>query len=76
MGFHEPFLLRFKQSCSSPDRNQPDKMFRYSEILAQVVTEVDGRLVPAIEAQVKEPPQTKKGDIEKGDDQKDRRMWG
>ncbi len=75
MDFREPFLFRFKQPCSSPERAQPDDRFFYDHALDQVLVIVDGSIVPVIEADLSKGPTTKKGDIEKGEDVKDRWMW-
>lgn len=42
----------------------------YDDALQVAVLEKDGTLLPAV--QLGSPPQTKKADIEKGEDQKDR----
>lgn len=71
----KPFLFRFMEPCLSPSRTQPDGGFRYDEVLDQVVTTVAGETKPVIEVDLSRGPATKKADIEKGDDQKDRWMW-
>lgn len=70
-----PFLFRFKRECISPNRAVPDKEFYYDRELCQVMTTENGQVVPAIEAKKNNGPQTKKADIEKSEDQKDRWMW-
>ena len=36
----------------------------------------NGKEIPAIESKLDGGPTTKKCDVEKGEDQKDRRIWG
>jgi hypothetical protein len=49
----------------------PTSPLPYDEVRqVAVIAEEDGTTVPAVERHP--PPQTKKGDIEKGEDQKDR----
>ena len=72
----DPFLFRFKKPCLSPKRAEPNHDFEYDPETAQTVTERDGQRVPVIDTDLAAGPTTKKADIEKGEDQKDRRMWG
>jgi hypothetical protein len=71
----EPFLFRFKERCQSPNRSGIDDSYRYDPDLDMVIDTITSPNVPAIESSRKPGPRTKKKDIEKGDDQKDRRMW-
>ena len=71
----EPFLFRYKKECLSPNRVQHDERFYYDMELCQVMTIEDGHVIPVIESRMENSLQTKKADIEKGEDQKDRRMW-
>lgn len=71
----QPFLFRFKKRCTSANRVPHNSEFYYDAELHQVVTIQDGRVIPAIEAKKNYGPKTKKADIEKGEDQKDKRMW-
>ena len=75
MDLREPFLFRFKQPCLSPNRASLGEGFQYDSVMDQVVAILDGQPVPAIDANLAKGPETKKGDIEKGDDRKDRWMW-
>jgi len=70
-----PYLFRFKVECVSPNRVPHDDGFYYDQERCQVVTVLNGKVVPAIEAETATGPKTKKADIEKGEDQKDRHMW-
>ncbi len=73
--FISPFLFRFKTECKSPNRVGVEPGFYYDNKLCQVMTIENGQAVPVIESKENNGPQTKKADIEKGEDQKDRRMW-
>lgn len=70
-----PFLFRFAQPCCSPSRapQNPEYVYDYSTDLVRWVGREDRP--PAIEASGPNGPTTKKHDIEKGEDSKDRRMW-
>ena len=72
----QPFLLRFKMECISPNRVTHDHEFFYDPELSLVMTIENGEKIPAIESKSNYGPTTKKMDIEKGEDQKDSRMWG
>lgn len=73
----EPFLFRFKQECQSPNRNGAKLDIDYVyDISADMVIDMGtAPPVPAIKSHRKGGPKTKKKDIEKGEDMKDRRMW-
>lgn len=71
----EPFLFRFKKECLSPNRVTHDKRFHYDQELSQVMTIENGCVIPVIESKQNNGPKTKKADIEKGEDQKDKWMW-
>lgn len=71
----EPFLFRFKKTCQSPGRTIMDASYEYDPNLDMVVDRGTVPAVPAIESTRMPGPPTKKRDIEKGEDQKDRRMW-
>jgi len=71
----EPFLFRFKQKCLSPNRCVPQDGFYYDHERAMVMTVEGGQATPAIDSPNAKGPQTKKFDIEKGEDQKDNWMW-
>ena len=69
----EPFLFRFKKECVSPRRAVLIEEYRYDSSLNIMLTYENGCWIPAMES--RKPRRTKKNDIEKGEDQKDRRMW-
>lgn len=74
-----PFLFRFRAKCMSPKRALMDpnlnRGYQYDNDLCQVVKVVDGKRIPAISCSENSGLVTKKRDIEKGDDDKDRWMW-
>lgn len=72
---YKPFLFRFKQVCQSPNRSALDPSYIYDPDLDMVIDLETIPPVPAIESPRESGPHTKKRDIEKGEDQKDRRMW-
>lgn len=67
-----PYLVRFKKECVSPKRNSFDGM-EYDEKLDMLMIRENGSLIPAIDSD--HFLNTKKADIEKGEDQKDTLMW-
>lgn len=70
-----PFLFRYAKQCVSPGRKQNNEVYSYDEELDMVRwLGADGHPV-AIDMADAHGPMTKKCDIEKGDDNKDRRMW-
>jgi hypothetical protein len=71
----EPFLFRFKKPCRSPNRSDLDVSYIYDPDLDMVLDVETIPPVPAVESPRKPGPRTKKKDIEKSEDQKDRRMW-
>jgi hypothetical protein len=82
----EPILFRFAQPCLSPDRATKNPNYVYDESIDMVRWLGAPDHPPVIEAyrfgdgpkdppNPPEPPKTKKCDIEKGEDQKDRLMW-
>lgn len=70
-----PFLFRFAQPCLSPERAGKNPDYAYDESIDMVRWLGSPDCPPAIEQHGREGPITKKKDIEKGEDQKDRRMW-
>ena len=74
MNHTEPFLFRFKKDVISPGRAalRNDEEF-YNDSLDMMMVFEDGEWILAIDGQVQR--RTKKCDIEKGEDQKDSRMW-
>ncbi len=75
MATQEPYLFRFKRECISPSRSTPSQDYHYDSSLCQVVVMREGLVIPAIDSDDDDGPKTKKADIEKGEDQKDRRGW-
>lgn len=71
-----PFLFRFAQPCMSPGRYvKPSESYYYDEDSALVRWRDGAGEPPAVVSSGANPPQTKKMDLEKGEDCKDRRMW-
>jgi hypothetical protein len=76
----KPFLFRFAQPCLSPERAPKNPEYAYDESIDMVRWLGSPERPPVIEAYglddgPDDPPTTKKCDIEKHEDQKDRRMW-
>jgi len=74
MNHIEPFLFRFKKEVLSPSRaalESDDES--YNDSLEMMMVFEDGKWIFAIDG--KEKRKTKKCDIEKGEDQKDDRIW-
>ena len=70
-----PFLLRFAKPCVSPGRVTADSEYVYDET-ADMVRWTETINKPfAIDQAGASGPMTKKADVEKGEDAKDRRMW-
>lgn len=69
----EPFLFRFKQSCST--KMTDTDQFHYDGDLDMVMVSDEGNVLPAIHHTGNNVPGTKKADIEKGEDAKDTIMW-
>lgn len=70
----EPFLFRFKKEVISPSRaalKNDDES--YNDSFDMMMVFEDGKWIFAIDG--KEKRKTKKCDIEKGEDQKDDRIW-
>jgi hypothetical protein len=61
------FFLRQLSVARVPKRSQPA---RYDRDRDELLVRERGRWIPAVESE--EPPRTKKADLEKSDDQKDR----
>lgn len=71
----KPFLLRFARPCTSPARASGQSDYAYDETIDMVRWLGDPTHPLAIRAHGNDGPTTKKADIEKGEDNKDRRMW-
>lgn len=70
-----PFLFRFRQACQSPNRAIRDDSYQYDPDVDMVIDTKLNPPAPAIDSTRASAPETKKADVEKGEDQKDRRMW-
>ena len=70
-----PFLFSFARKCCSPSRIKSPQDYYYDEATDMVRFSGDPTHPLAISINGENGPQTKKCDIEKGDDNKDRRMW-
>lgn len=71
-----PFLLSFAYPCLSPGRYvKPTDSYYYDQATSVVRWRNGIDDPPAVIAAGNRAPQTKKCDIEKGEDSKDRRMW-
>ena len=70
-----PFLLRFAQKCLSPGRHQQNINYKYDKEKDMVLWLGHEAHPLAIDQAGEDGPMTKKCDLEKGDDTKDRRMW-
>jgi len=73
----DPFLFRFMDDCVSPARVQSSDFaeYEYDENLDMVRWLGSTDKPPAIDVSGVGGPPTKKKDLEKGEDSKDRRMW-
>ena len=69
----EPFLFRFRESCSTHFEGTSDAIF--DEKMNMVMVNEKGIMIPAINTDSQNIPTTKKADMEKGEDQKDSLMW-
>ena len=73
MNSDEPFLFRFKKIVVSPSRATGREKTFYDHSKDMMMVLENGRWILAIDGQ--EERKTKKCDIEKGEDQKDGRLW-
>ena len=72
-----PFLMRYMKMCLSPGRTTVNENYAYDAGIDMVRRlDLPGK-PPAIYCQNEDDhgPKTKKCDVEKGEDNKDRRMW-
>lgn len=60
----------FLRNLAVPRRRRRSQRARYDPVRDELMVLERGRWVPGVES--KEPPRTKKADLEKSDDQKDR----
>ena len=70
----KPFLMKFARTCLSPGRAEPNTDYVYDYECDMVRHRHKVGFPAAIDLD-DGGPMTKKADIEKGDDTKDRRMW-
>ena len=71
----KPFLLRYARKCLSPSRHKIDNDYEYDESIDMMRWLGSPDKPLAIKADGLSYPATKKADIEKGEDTKDRPMW-
>jgi len=73
----KPFLLRFVRQCTSPTRANAkiNNDYQYDESMDMVRCVSTPMKELAIDSSLSNGPTTKKADIEKGEDNKDRLMW-
>lgn len=70
-----PFLLRFAEHTGSPPVSELGRKFYYDEETQMLRSKKDSSNPFAIDLEGEQGPKTKKHDVEKGDDNKDRGMW-
>lgn len=73
MNRHKPFLFRFRKEVTSPSRAALDEKISYDDCIDMMLVFENGKWVFAIDSA--EERKTKKCDVEKGEDQKDGRIW-
>jgi hypothetical protein len=71
----KPFLFRFAEKCISPNRGERNNEYEYSNERNLVIWLGSPNRPAAIDESGAVGPMTKKCDMEKGEDNKDRRMW-
>lgn len=73
----KPFLMKFAKNCVSPKRVdiKLDYEYEYDDSVDMVRSTSDPAKPLAIDIAANTGPMTKKADIEKGEDNKDRMMW-
>jgi hypothetical protein len=70
-----PYLFRFLKKCISPGRSNIDSEYEYNSETDMLHWVSNTNKPAAIDEAGMGGPTTKKCDIEKGEDNKDRRMW-
>jgi hypothetical protein len=70
-----PYLFRFLKKCISPGRANIDSEYEYNSETDMLHWVTNPNKPAAIDEAGMGGPTTKKCDIEKGEDNKDRRMW-
>lgn len=73
MNHHKPFLFRFRKEVMSPNRAALDEKTSYDDGMDMMRVFENGKWIFAIDGAEKR--KTKKCDVEKGEDQKDGRIW-
>lgn len=71
----EPYLFQFRRKCTSPRKFTLHSSYYYDERIDMVVDVENAPAVLAIVSNREPGPVTKKADIEKGEDEKDRWLW-
>lgn len=71
----KPFLLQFAEEAGSPPVSElgTEYYFDSEDDILRLRRDPDNP--PAIDGNGRDPPRTKKNDVEKGEDNKDREMW-
>lgn len=72
-----PFLLKYAKCCLSPKRRdaKSEAEYEYDQSVDMVRSTITRDRPLAIDSSATSGPMTKKADIEKGEDNKDRMMW-
>ncbi|EMA14669.1 hypothetical protein [Haloarcula marismortui] len=71
----EPFLLKFAEETGSPPDSELGEDYYFDQDSDLLRSKNHPEELPAIEIEGEDGPDTKKNDVEKGDDNKDRGMW-
>lgn len=71
----KPFLFKFAQKAGSPPESELGKDFYYDHEKDMLRSKKQPDNPLAIEVEGEDGPKTKKNDVEKGEDNKDRQMW-
>lgn len=71
----KPFLLQFSEEAGSPPQSELDSEYYFDSEADILRWKAHPDNPPAIEVEGENGPKTKKNDVEKGDDNKDRGMW-
>lgn len=73
MSHSEPYLFRFKKPVVAPRRAVQEEKYAYDQVADMMTVVENGKVIFAIDGA--EERKTKKAEIEKGEDQKDGRIW-
>jgi len=71
----KPFLLRFAKEAGSPPEEELDSEYYFDSDNDLLRCRKKPGNPPAVEVEGEDGPKTKKHDVEKGDDEKDRGIW-